>query len=285
LHARAREVVVAVNGTVIDSRAFYRRLETAAGPQTIRTMVSEEMEYQYAKKLGVAPTDAQVNARYAEASKQAGFEQWLAGKGQSADDFKLSIRSNLSRLAVLTRGMNISDAEVHRYYAINADKKNPNARYYTPASASIAVIVTKTQAQSESALAQLSSGKTFEAVAKAVSIDISRSNGGHLPPMHLGRTRATRVPGLEQAVFNLRIGDQLGPRNFSGVWWIIRLLDKKIERTIPISNVALDCHDAALLTKVSPATVKSSEAGYTEFQKQSSVQAFWERYQQAVTLN
>jgi parvulin-like peptidyl-prolyl isomerase len=282
MRGRARDVVVAVNGSVIDGRAFYHRLEAVAGPQTIRSLLDDEMEYQYARKLGVAPTDAQIEERFAEARAQPGFGQWLAGKGQSADDYRQTIKSALCKLAIVSRGIAVSDAEVRTFYAANIDKRKPGARYYAPPSATVEVIVTRTQEQAQDALARIEAGKSFEDVARASSIDVSRVNGGRLPPMHLGRTRASKVPGLEQAVFNLRVGDMLGPRNIAGAWWIIRLLDKRIEATRPYEAVKWDCRDAALQARVTPEAEQRAQAGYVDFAQHSVVQAFWERYSRAV---
>jgi parvulin-like peptidyl-prolyl isomerase len=282
--ASAHDIVVAVNGVTINKPEFYQRLEAAGGNGIIRSIVAEELEYQYAKKLGVAPTEAEVDAKINEAKQQPNFEAALAARGESLEDFKHRLRATLAKRAVLTKGVTASEEETRRFYAANIDKVNPHAQFYTPPTAVIAVIVTTTEAEGQRALDELNAGAPFQNVVSKYSKDISKSNGGVLSPILLGRTQANKVPGLEEAVFQLGVGQMIGPKQFAGTWWIIRCLDKKAEETQPYAKAAEDCHVGAQLSKVSPDTIKAIEAGYVKFQTESNVQAFWSQYRQAVTL-
>ena len=85
-------------------------------------------------------------------------------------------------------------------------------------------------------------------------------------------------------MFQIGVGQRTGPKQFAGNWWIILCLDKKAEEAQPYAKVADDCRVGAQLSKVSPDTIKSIEAGYAKFQVESNVQAFWPQYKQAVTL-
>ena len=284
MRARSRDIVVAVNGVTIDKPEFYRRLEAAGGSGVIRSIVAEEMEYQYSKKLGVAPTETEIDAKFNQAKQQPNFEAALASRNETPEDFRHRLRATLAKRMVLTKGVKATEEEARRFYAVNIDKKNPQAQFYTPATAVIAVIVTGTEAEGQHALAELNAGAQFKDVAGKYSKDVSKSNGGLLSPVVRGRTQANKVPGLEDAVFQLGVGQQLGPKLFAGTWWIIRCLDKKVEETQPYAKVADDCRLGAQLSKVSPDTIKTIEAGYAKFQTESNVQAFWPRYKQAVTL-
>ena len=64
-----------------------------------------------------------------------------------------------------------------------------------------------------------------------------------------GRSPAARVPGFEPALFALSPGQQLGPQNFGGVWWIALCLDKSPAVTLPFERVRDDCRNAVRLEK------------------------------------
>lgn len=282
---RARQIVASINGVNITDEAFYRRLELASGPAVIRQMVGEELQAQYAKKLNVFPTDAEVEARYAEASKQAGFAQNLAKTGQTIEEFKRSLRLGMAQEAVLNRGVQVTDADIHKFYTLNTDPKNPKARYYTPEITQIAVIVTTTEADVKAAQTALNQGVSWQDAAKKYSKDRSKDSGGLMPPIPRGRTRTSQVPGMEDAIFGLKIGEQLGPRKFAGAWWLIRCLDKKPAVTRPFEEVKEECKTGAMLTKGLPANAPKTQTDFADFQKKATVQAFWERYKNAVNPN
>jgi parvulin-like peptidyl-prolyl isomerase len=279
---KAKDVVVAVNGVTIDKQELFRRLEAMAGPRAVHDMVNELMQIQYAKSLNVAPSDAEVNAKYDEMAKQPGFERSLSQNDQTQDDIKTAIRASMSQTAILTRGQTASDSEIRAYYQQNIRPDNPRARFYTPDAIQISVIVTGSQADANKAVSAMNGGMSFLNAAKNFSIDVSsKMNGGILPAILRGRTKAASIPGFESALFGMKIGQMIGPRSFAGKWWIIRCIDRKEASSQPFDQVKDECRQAVLLGKLTKGDANKIQEGYKNYQKNCVIQAFWPEYKAA----
>lgn len=282
-HDHAPVVIASVNGQVIDKDTFFHRLQLASGPAVVRQMMAEDLKLQFAKKLGVAPTKAQIDARYNEASSRPGFEDYLTAHGLSQRDYRRGIELDLAELNVMTKGIAVTDADVREYYRENIDKHNPQAQFYMPETSQVEVVVTRSQEKAQAAAEELERYVPFDVVAREYSVDTAGANGGVLPPLQRGRTKFNNMPGLENAIFGLKIGEQTGPVEYGGQWWIIRCMDKAPETTLPFSAVRDDCVMGAKLKKAVPMRGKEVQDEYAQFEKQSQLQAFWPQYQAAVS--
>lgn len=280
---RSQDVVVSVNGAIIDKNSFYHRLEGAAGAQVLRQMVGEQLQLDFAKQQGVAPTDADVDAKYAEANADPIVAKALKSSGKSPDEIKRAIRIQLAKSNVVTKGITVTDAEVQKYYDANIDKRNSGASYYTPEKTTIQVIVTTTQAEASKAQDDLRKGIPFGTVAKTYSRDKSKANGGILPTIQRGRSNVSRLAAMENAIFAMKIGDQIGPREFVKAWWIIKCLEKQPESTQPFDKVKTECRTGALMMKGLPLNGKKVQDDFAAYQKDAKVQAFWRQYESAVS--
>jgi foldase protein PrsA len=281
----ARDVVVAVNGTVLDKERFFRRLEMASGAQVMRQMVGEELQRQFAKRERALPTGPELEARYARLSKEPGFPKALAARGQTPADFKDALLLNMAQANLLTRGITVTAADVRRYYDVGASRSNPKGQYYIPETVQVAAIVTQTEGEAHKALAELNKGTSFDTVARERSKDRSKSRGGILPAIQRGRTKSAQVPGMESLLFGLRIGQQSGPHKLAGLWWIVRCLDKRPAVTRPFEQVKDECRLGAMLVKGIPANQKRLQADFESFQRTANVQAFWRQYKDVVKID
>ncbi len=279
---KGKQVVASVNGVVIAEPYFFHRMEMEIGNGTLRKIVADELQLQYARKLGVYPSDQEVLARYKQMSEQPNFGQYLASTHQVPDDILHTIRVTLAADGLVTKGAAVSDEEVRAYYNRESDKNNPQARYYTPKTVIIAVIKTRSQAQINLAAAELAKNVEFAKVAAKYSEDGSRQSGGTLPPVPYGRTPATRVTGAQDAVFGLQIGEQLGPKQIAGYWWIIRCLDKKPEVLRPFEEVKDECRHNLLIAKGLPANGDKVRDGYRQFTQDATIRAFWPEYKHVI---
>ncbi len=280
----SQEVVVSVNGSTINKEQFFGRLQQSAGMAVMRQLVGEELQLQYARQQGVLPAQKQVDARFAALAKDPDFKKGLAQRGVNEWDYKRSLLLRMAQAAVITKGVTVAPDEVKKFYSVNVDPKNAQAVFYRPESVQVAVIVTKTQADARKAQAELSRGIPWPTVVKTYSQDASRSNDGVLPPTLRGRTRASQIPGLDAAIFGMRIGQTLEPRQFAGAWWIIRCLDKKPSKTEKFDDVKDQAEVGAKLLKAGSAGVRRTETSFQEFQKNAKMQAFWPQYRDAVTI-
>ena len=283
--AREKEAVIAVNGVPVRKSDFFARLEQVAGPVVLRQMLGEELAIQFSRKSGTEPTPQMVEERIAELKKQPQFEKSLAQSGLTKDDLRRGLKLSLTQSETFGKGVTVTEKDIRDFYKANIDKNNSRALYYVPDSASIEAIVSKTQADAQKALAALDAGKSFGDVAKQYSIDESRSRGGRQPLVIRGRTGLRKIPNMEKAIFNMKIGQVVGPLKFVNYWWVIRCLGRTSEKTLRFEDVKAECRQGAMLAKGLPANSAQIQKEYREFQKNARIQAFWQRYENAVKLN
>lgn len=280
--ARAQEVVVAVNGVVINKEAFFHRLQIISGVPTMHKMVEETLQFQFAQKKGLAPAEAQVDAEYAKISQKPGFDQMLAVSGQTANDLKQNLRLEMAKSAILTEGITVSEAEARQYYQTQLDTKNPHALFYHPETITLRAIETQSRDEADKALTELAAETPFELVVATYSQDSSKNNGGLLNPLLRGRSPLHASPALEGTVFNLNVGRRLGPEMFNGHWWIFQCVDKSAASTVPYTAVRDQCILGAKVLKGGALNNQKIEAEFVAFQQSANMQAFWPQYQAAI---
>jgi len=279
---KSAAIVVAVNGKTIDQPYFFQKLEIAAGPATIHTIVEEELRKQFAKKLGVAPTEEEIARRLNSIRSQPNAAAALEASGQTLKDVRDSVEVQLSQANVLARGIDVTDKEVRDYYKTQSDPANLSSEYYKPATAQIQAVITRSKDKITQAQHELSVGVSMEEVAQKYSEDPSSAKGGVFPPIVKGRTNLGKIKDFESTVFGLEVGKISSPVEIGGAWWIIRCNDKTPTTTIPFEQVKDDCKLGARVAKGAQLHAKDIETQFKQFQQSSNIQAFWQKYQNAV---
>ena len=279
---QSKQIIVSVNGATITRDDLFNHMQDSYGAQTVHTLAQNLLQVQFAAKKGLAPTQAQVDAEYAKLSSRPNFAQALAQSGMLPGDFKENLRVQLAETNVITQGVTATEADAQAYYKAQSNPANPTAQFYRPAEVSLRAIATQTEPQAQRALAELASGTPFELAASTYSADTSRTNGGLLAPLSLGRSPLHQIPALEQRVFALKIGDQIGPAFFSGKWWIFRCQDKAAAVTVPYSQVQDQCLTGAKLAKGTALNSRRIQQEFLDFQHTSNLQAFWPQYQRVI---
>ena len=133
-------------------------------------------------------------------------------------------------------------------------------------------------------MTELAAQTPFELAATTYSLDASKSNGGLLAPLALGRSPLHVNPALEKSVFSMTVGSQIGPVFFARQWWIFRCQDKAPAVTVPYAQVQDQCLTGAKLVKGTALNSKRIQQEFTDFQHSSSLQAFWPQYQRVVAV-
>ncbi len=278
----SRKLVVAVNGTKIYEDQLFTQLQQVAGLQTMHQIVQEQLQIQFAKKKGLAPSDADVEARYAELSGQPGFAAKLAASNQTEASLKNTLRVQMAQAAVLSQGVTVSETEIHNFYAQQTDPHNAHSLFYQPDLIGLEAIAAPTQELAARALRELNAGTPFPLVVTGYSQDASKNNGGRLPTLQRGRSPLSSNPQLEQAVFNLNVGSRLGPVSYNHQWWIFQCDNKKPGVTLPYSKVKDECRRDALMIKGRNINGAKVNAEFQAFQQASNLQAFWPQYNAAL---
>ncbi len=279
----SQKTIAAVNGALITQDDLFTRLQEAAGPAVVHKMVEEELQIQFAKKKGLAPTDAQVEQKYQQANQDPNFQAALASANMTVGDFKRSLRVKLSQSNVLTEGVTVSDAEVRQFYNTQIDPNNPSAQFYTPEVISLRAIAVRTQPEAQRVLQELAANTPFELAAAEFSQDSSKSNGGLIQPLQRGRSPLSKSPDVENTLFGLKVGQVSAPVSFNKGWWIFRCEDKAPGKAKPFDSVKDDCRIGALVVKGTQQKGAAIQAEFQDFERSSNLQSFWPQYEQAVT--
>ena len=273
----ADEIVVAFRGTKITAQDFHHRLETLSGTEALNAMVTEALEVDFARSRKVLPAEWEVEARVQQVSARPEFDRFASAHHYSAADIHAAAVRDLV-YEKLFGSSDVTEAEARNYYRQQSDPRNPAAKFYKPETVQIAVIVTATEAKARQALAELSDGKPFAQVAEKYSQDRSAMNGGVFPAVLRGRTRVRTVPGLEERIFRLRIGETTGVEKIMGAWWIIRCMDKTDAATVPFDQVREQCRTGARLAKGRQAGAAQVEADFEAFARDNAPLVLWEPY-------
>jgi foldase protein PrsA len=131
----------------------------------------------------------------------------LASTGYTVSDLLLRVKLNLLSAKIQQKvakeaAKKPSQKEISSYY------QQHKSQYGQPEKRDLLIILTKTQAQAEAAKREISSGKSFQSVAKSKSIDpSSKSTGGSLP----GVVKGQEQKAFDQAIFAAKANALAGP--------------------------------------------------------------------------
>jgi foldase protein PrsA len=183
---------------------------TALKQQVLGFLISANWVIGEASDLGIKVSDAEVEKKFKELKtqqfpKEADFQKFLASTGQSVSDLLLRVKLNLLSQKIQTQVAKKgapTQAQIEKYY------KENKSRFGQPEKRDVELILTKTQAEAEAAKKEIESGKSFESVAKKVSIDpASKANGGKLP----GVVKGQEQKALSEAIFAAKPNTLEGP--------------------------------------------------------------------------
>ena len=184
---------------------------TSYQQQVMQFLISASWVINEANREGIKVSDTQVANQFATIKKQqfptaAAYNAFLASSGETLADLLLRVKLELLSTQLrnkATKGTStVTAAQVQSYY--NAHK----ATYSTPEARNVSIILVKTQADAEAALAAIKSGTPFSVEAKKVSIDVATKNqGGALT----GVVRGQEEQALDAAIFSAPLNQVLGP--------------------------------------------------------------------------
>ena len=284
-HRKDAGDVLAVNGAQVTRKDFLHRCELAAGPAVARQMVQEELQLQLAQKMGLLPTPEEVDAKWALAGRQPGFEASLAATHKTPEDARRGMLLDLAQNNILTRNVTVTEAEVKQYYDANADPKNPKARYYQPEQVQVAVIVSDREADIQQAIHGLAGGASFADMAARYSKDKSKSDNGLLPAVRRRQIDPGQFPGMEKSLFAMKVGQQLDSVKIGGAYWIIRCVGKAEEKRIPFETAAEECRQAATLIDGARINGSAIQEASANLQKSAKIEVFDKQYKEAAILH
>ena len=209
-------------------------LRQRMAPQMLRQMIDERLQVSDSKKLGVKPTEAEIQNRYAEIERAAGlgrgqFRQYLQSVGVAPDIATQQIEAQIAWAKIIRRKVrsqvDVSDAEIDD--AMNRMRSNVGktetrvAEIFVPVDRADSVEEGKRSA--DRIMEQLRRGAPFAAVAQQFSQGASAAAGGDLGWVLPGALD----PSLETAL------ERVQPRTFSepirsaSGWHILYVVDRR----------------------------------------------------------
>ncbi len=213
-----------------------------------------------AKSLGVKISDKEVKKQFEKIKSQqfpksAEFEKFLKTSGQTVSDLLLRVKLNLLsqkiQQKIVKQKSKVTQAEIAKYY-----KENPK-RFWRAEKRNLLIILTKTEAQAKKAKQEIESGKSFESVAKRVSIDpTSKSNGGKLP----GVVKGQEEKSLDAAIFSASKGTLSGPVKTPFGYYIF-----EVQSTTPGSQQSLKQAEASIKSQL---TATRQQTALSKFVKE-----------------
>ena len=179
--------------------------------QVMQFLILEKWVTGEAADQGVNVTDAAAKKEFATAKKQSfpkesDFQEFLKQSGMTLSDAKFQVRFNTVYTKLRQKAVKNADKVTDKAIADFYDKNK--ARFATPDTRDLRVILTKTAAQANQAKQALESGGSFGSVAKRFSIDqASKDQGGAL----LGIAKGTQEKSFDDAIFAAEKGKLTGP--------------------------------------------------------------------------
>lgn len=209
-------------------------LRQRMAPQMLRQMIDERLQVSNSKRLGVKPTEAEIQNRYAEIERAAGlgrgqFRQYLQSVGVAPDIATQQIEAQIAWAKIIRRKVrsqvDVSEAEIDD--AMNRMRSNVGktetrvAEIFVPVDRADSVEEGKRSA--DRIMEQLRRGAPFAAVAQQFSQGASAAAGGDL-----GWVLPNALdPSLDAAL------DKIQPRTFSepirsaSGWHILYVVDRR----------------------------------------------------------
>ena len=214
--------VASVNGEAITREAFDQRLEaSAAGKQTLNTMVQGMLIDQYGKDNHIDVSDADVKAKEDEIRSKyppGQFDMMLKQQNLTDADVQKILRQQLILEKAVGANIHVTDAQIQEYLAKN------HQMFDTAPQVRARHILVADKATADTVEAKLKSGAKFEDLAKEYSTDpSSKVKGGEL-----GFFTATQmVKPFSDAAFSQPIGVVGPPVKSPFGWHIIEVEEKK----------------------------------------------------------
>src|SRR5215203_6486678 len=223
--------------------------------QIMPQLVEIEIAKAYAEEQGITVSEDEVNkeietlkdqiAQQAQAQgqdveREEAFDQALQQAGLTEEELRQQIREQLPIQEVQERvagDVGPSQEEVEKFY-----EQNKVAQFTTPETRCTRhILFNKDQKEkAEEVKKQLQNGGDFAALAKEYSQDPgSAEQGGDLGCIGKGET----VPNFEEAVFNAKQGEIVGPVETEFGYHLLEVTDIREESIQPLSEVEAQIRD------------------------------------------
>lgn len=260
----SQRILFAIRSTGLqDSPDMRQRLAA----QMLRQMIDEKLQIQESSRLGVKPTQTEVNQRVAEIERSAGmvrgqFRQYLQSIGVSYDIATQQIEASLAWAKIVRRKVrpqvDVSETEVDDAMArVRSNVGKTESRV-----AEIFIPIDKVEQADEAKrsadriVEQLRRGAPFAALAQQFSHGATSQSGGDLGWILPG----TLDPTLDAAIEKLQLRQPSEPIRSSSGWHILYVIDRRPFATARPDDVRLNLVQMTLALPVNASAEETNRA-------------------------
>lgn len=165
------EVVATVGKEEITRQDWLNVMESRYGKDVLKELIDQKVVESLAEKYDIKVSEAAIDREMLLVKTMYGN----SSEASSEEEWRKQIESSLQLEEILTKDVEISEAELKAYYEEN------NSLYNIPTSYHVSQIVVKTLDEAKQAVKELEQGSNFSTLAMEMSIDeFSASQGGDL---------------------------------------------------------------------------------------------------------
>jgi foldase protein PrsA len=224
--------------TDVTLRAQCRQQNEALIGQTMGTLIQNIWIEKEAEEQDVSVSDAQIRRQFAQTKRQSfasdrAYERFLQQSGMTEADVLERVRIQALAAAVTRKIQNsstpVTDAQIQSYYVRNRDQ------FAVPERRDVQLILTRTQAQANTAKSAVQNGTSWAAVARQYSTDAaSKAAGGELK----GVSQGQQDRAVDQAAFGARKGVIVGPVRGQFGFYVLRVTNVAPARQTPLAEAS-----------------------------------------------
>jgi foldase protein PrsA len=226
-----------VNGVEIPTERLWNRMVASAGSAALTGLVDEVLiEQEAVRQFSLnSPKNKQkmeeeIAKRFSDFKKQfaneAAFEKQLKEARISIEDVRRQIRLDGYKEKLLEGKLGVSNDEVRKYFEENRQKLS------APEQVRIKHILVATKQEADDLVVSLKAGASFEALARAKSLDQgTRENGGDLGLFSSGML----IPEMQEKAFALPVGGMDVVKSVLG-FHVIKVSEKKTGKAAVLNS-------------------------------------------------
>ena len=198
--------------------------------QVLRSMVEQDLIFQYAKDNNITVTDAEIDSKIADIKARlsdAQLAQALQQQGMTEQDLRDILHQQLIIKKAVDATIHVSDKQLSDYLAQNHTLLDQQAQVRARH------ILVSTQATAEMIEGKLKAGGDFAKLAAQYSTDPgTKDKGGELGFF----TRTAMVKEFSDAAFSMKVGQVSAPVHSPYGWHIIHVKETKPAMVATVAN-------------------------------------------------
>jgi parvulin-like peptidyl-prolyl isomerase len=232
---KAEEKKIAqVDKTYITLNEVYVKMSANYFTKTLDDLISEKLLINYANKndIKVVKNEVQniINNIKSRFNSEKDFKKELLKMNISEKDYSKMIENELlaQKALISILNLNVTDEDAKRYYDSNPEQ------FKIPQSVKLRQIFVNTEQEANDVYIALEAGANFEKMAELKSVDENlKKKAGDLGYI----TKGMLIPEIEKEVFAMEANKYTKPIKTGNGYSIIKVEDKKNERTIPFEDI------------------------------------------------